>query len=138
MDVTPFLPTLTDGKTHNITLSAHGQGENGPTINSNWFVSGALHIVTGRTRLQGKITVYQASEPSILNKAWSDDGNVTVKQSVHAQRELVIQAELEGDTGKQTVRFEQSLKYDNAQTYSDSGWVQVSRHFLEATCCTRS
>jgi hypothetical protein len=138
VDVTPFIPTLTDGKTHNITLSVRGQGEDGSTINSNWFISGALHIVTGRTRLQGQITLHQASEPSISNKAWSDDGNVTVEQSVHAQRNLIVQAELEGDAGKQIVRFEQSLNYDNAQTYSDSGWVQVRLPHNHAGRCARS
>jgi hypothetical protein len=63
---------------------------------------------------------------------WSRDGNVTVEQSVRAQRKIRIEAELLGDVGKTKIVFEQDLKYENTQKYAGEGWVQVGvfLHFL--------
>ena len=43
LDLTPFVPLLTDGQPHNITLSVSSV-ESDHTINQNWFVSGAIQV----------------------------------------------------------------------------------------------
>ncbi|CAE6344582.1 unnamed protein product [Rhizoctonia solani] len=61
VDITPFLPALTDSVPHNITLSVLGQGLSPPhSINSNWFVSGNVRLTLGtsQARTTGKITSY--------------------------------------------------------------------------------
>ncbi|CUA70516.1 Peptide-N4-(N-acetyl-beta-glucosaminyl)asparagineamidase A [Rhizoctonia solani] len=129
VDITPFLPTLTDSAPHNITLSVLGQGLSPlHSINSNWFVSGNVRLTLGAsdTRTTGKITSYTVDpyvDPSVKGSA--SPGNVTVHASVAAQRKLRIASELVvGGNEKRTVVFEQVLKFENAQDYADDGWVQ--------------
>ncbi|CAE6467104.1 unnamed protein product, partial [Rhizoctonia solani] len=129
VDITPFLPTLTDSAPHNITLSVLGQGLSPPhSINSNWFVSGNLQLTLGdsQTRTTGKITSYSVDpyvDPSVKGSASS--GNLTIHASVAAQRKLRIASELViGGKEKRSVVFEQNLKFENAQDYANDGWVQ--------------
>ncbi|KAH7345423.1 peptide N-acetyl-beta-D-glucosaminyl asparaginase amidase A-domain-containing protein [Rhizoctonia solani] len=129
VDITPFLPTLTDSVPHNITLSVLGQGLSPPhSINSNWFVSGNLRLTLGssQTRTTGKITSYTLDpyvDPSVKGSA--SPGNLTVHASIAAQRKLRITSELVvGGKEKRNVVFEQSLRFENTQDYADDGWVQ--------------
>ncbi|KAF8707749.1 peptide-N4-(N-acetyl-beta- glucosaminyl)asparagine amidase A, partial [Rhizoctonia solani] len=129
VDITPFLPTLTDSGPHNITLGVLGQGLSPPhSINSNWFVSGNIRVTLGssQTRTTGKITSYAVDpyvDPSVKGSATS--GNATVHASISAQRKLRIASELViGGKEKRSVVFEQNLKFHNAQDYADDGWVQ--------------
>ena len=45
LDLTPFVPVLTDGQPHTISLDVVS-AEDDHTINQNWFVSGLLQVVT--------------------------------------------------------------------------------------------
>ncbi|CAE6467831.1 unnamed protein product [Rhizoctonia solani] len=129
VDITPFLPTLTDSAPHNITLSVLGQGLSpAHSINSNWFVSGNIRLTLGtsQTRTTGKITSYTVDpyvDPSVKGSA--SPGNVTVHASISAQRRIRIDSELVvGGKEKRNVVFEQNLKFENAQDYASDGWVQ--------------
>ncbi|EUC61988.1 peptide-N4-(N-acetyl-beta-glucosaminyl)asparagine amidase A [Rhizoctonia solani AG-3 Rhs1AP] len=129
VDITPFLPTLTDSAPHNITFGVLGQGLSPPhSINSNWFVSGNVRLTLGasQTRTTGKITSYSVDpyvDPSVKSSASS--GNVTVHASIAAQRKIRIASELVvGGKEKRTVVFEQNLKFENVQDYADDGLVQ--------------
>ncbi|TBU35121.1 peptide N-acetyl-beta-D-glucosaminyl asparaginase amidase A-domain-containing protein [Dichomitus squalens] len=124
VDVTPFLPLLADGAVHNITLRVRGQGEN-PSINSNWFVSGSLHLWLGNTEISGSITKYEApANPLPQTTGAVSADNATVRTLVVANRSIVIESVLHGDKGTRLVRFEQQLDYRNEQKYTDAGWVQ--------------
>ncbi|CAE7184482.1 unnamed protein product [Rhizoctonia solani] len=129
VDITPFLPTLTDSAPHNFTLSVLGQGLSPPhSINSNWFVSGNIRLTLGssKSRTTGRITSYSLDpyiDPNVKTSASA--GNVTVHASTVAQRKLRIASELViGGKEKRNVVFEQNLKFENAQDYADDGWVQ--------------
>ncbi|KAG9095272.1 hypothetical protein FRC06_009968 [Ceratobasidium sp. 370] len=129
VDVTPFLPTLTDSAAHNITLTVVGQGLSPPhSINSNWFVSGNVRLTLGSSgmRTTGTIKSYAADpyvSPSVKGSA--GPGNKTIYASVDAGRKLRIESELiVGGKEKRSVVFEQDLKYENEQKYVDDGWVQ--------------
>lgn len=125
LDLTPFLPLLADGAEHSITLRVHGQGTS-PTINSNWFVSGSLHVWLGKTEVSGEITKYEALElPFERTTGQGSADNATVRTSVAASRSIVIESVLHGDKGRKVVRFEQQLDYHNEQKYANDGWVQV-------------
>lgn len=129
VDLTPVLPLLLDSSTaaangtHNITLAVVGQGS-APSINSNWFVSGGLHLKLGDGPTKGFITKYEVPEAETTTTGGASDGNVTVWAQVAAQRELNIEAELETSEGNRTVRLVQSLSYSNSQLYADEGWLQ--------------
>ncbi|KAF9263063.1 hypothetical protein L218DRAFT_973246 [Marasmius fiardii PR-910] len=124
IDVTPFLPVLlAQDTTHNVTLKVVGQGQN-PTINSNWFVSGSLHLRTGRSKTTGRIKSYNAPAADMSTTGGSSDGNVTVWTKVTARRNLKVETELVTDEGNVTVTFSQSLNYINEAQYADEGWLQ--------------
>lgn len=127
IDATPFVPLLADGKTHNITLRVQGQGIQTPSINSNWFVSGSVHVRTGRKPVSGRVTKYQVqSAPNPVTRVGAyGAANETVWATVVANRSILIESELVGDEGSRVVRFEQKLGYTNDQKYADEGWVQV-------------
>ncbi|RDX55992.1 hypothetical protein OH76DRAFT_1460658 [Lentinus brumalis] len=133
IDLTPFLPVLADGAEHNITLRVRGQGED-PTINSDWFISGSLHLWLGKTEVSGTMTTYIAPTDALAatsGRASAD--NATVRLSVVANRSIVIESVLHGDQGKHVVRFEQRLSYSNEQKYVSDGWVQWGVQLTEGT-----
>ncbi|KAL1755194.1 peptide N-acetyl-beta-D-glucosaminyl asparaginase amidase A-domain-containing protein [Schizophyllum commune] len=131
IDLTPVLPMLLDDSTatangtHNITLAVVGQGKDGPSINSNWFVSGGLHLRVGGEPTSGRITKYEAPEEAeITTTGGASEGNATVWTEVASTRSLLIEAELATSEGNKTVRFEQKSSYSNSQLYADEGWLQ--------------
>ncbi|KAL1664825.1 peptide N-acetyl-beta-D-glucosaminyl asparaginase amidase A-domain-containing protein [Schizophyllum commune] len=131
VDLTPVLPLLLDRSaaaangTHNITLAVVGQGRDGPSINSNWFVSGGLHLRVGGEPTSGRITKYEAPEEAeITTTGGASEGNATVWTGVAATRSLLIETDLATSEGNKTVRFEQKASYSNSQFYADEGWLQ--------------
>lgn len=114
---------------HSITLRVVGQGKN-PTINSNWFVSGSVHIRTGKSATTGKLTKYDAPEIKIKTTGGADANNKTVWTKVDASRRLAIESEITTSEGTKTVRFSQLLNYINEARYTDDGWVQVIRIYI--------
>ncbi|KAI0825199.1 peptide N-acetyl-beta-D-glucosaminyl asparaginase amidase A-domain-containing protein [Trametes gibbosa] len=133
VDVTPFLPLLTDGAEHTITLRVRGQGQS-PTINSNWFVSGSLHLWLGKSNISGKVTQYQVpADAHSGTVGGASQGNATVWTSVTADRSIVVESVLHGDRGQEVVRFEQHLRYSNEQRYEGEGLVQRGTQLTEGT-----
>ncbi|KAJ7356751.1 peptide N-acetyl-beta-D-glucosaminyl asparaginase amidase A-domain-containing protein [Mycena albidolilacea] len=125
VDVTPFIPILLDEQTtHTVTLRVVGQGLTAPSFNSDWFVSGSIHVRTGTSKTTGKITSYNAPALKISTTGGSTPGNTTVWTKVVAHRELDIESELLTSEGKKTVSFSQSLDYVNTAQYADAGWIQ--------------
>ncbi|KAG6918680.1 hypothetical protein DXG01_012498 [Tephrocybe rancida] len=125
IDITPFLPTLlTINVAHAITLRVAGQGT-APTINSNWFVSGSVHIRTGNSPTTGKIKRYEVPGLQSETSGGASTGNETVWTKVIADRHLLIESELMTSEGNKTVTFSQTLSYRNEARYADEGWIQV-------------
>ncbi|KAF8597265.1 hypothetical protein BDV93DRAFT_527564 [Ceratobasidium sp. AG-I] len=129
VDITPFLPTLTDSSPHNITLMVVGQGLSPPnSINSNWFVSGNVRVTLGAStaRTTGTIRSYSVDpyvHPTVRGLAGPE--NATVHATIGAQRKLKIVSDLfVGGKEKRSVVFEQDLSFSNAQDYASDGWVQ--------------
>ncbi|KAF8887761.1 peptide N-acetyl-beta-D-glucosaminyl asparaginase amidase A-domain-containing protein [Infundibulicybe gibba] len=124
VDVTPFLPTLlSKDRAHNITLRVVGQGVS-PSINSNWFVSGCIHVRTGTTKTTGKMTAYHAPQLLITTTGRVSAGNETVTTSITASREFMVESEINTSEGKKTIKFSQSLSYSNIARYANDGWIQ--------------
>lgn len=125
IDITPFLPVLLSGKaSHSITLRVAGQGT-GPTINSNWFVSGSVHIRRGISTTTGSVTNYHVPDLHAETVGGASAMNETVWTKVNVSRALIIESTLLTSEGKKTVKFSQSLSFINEANYDDGGWVQV-------------
>jgi len=126
IDLTPFVGILADGNPHAITLNVVSE-ESNHTINSNWFVSAALQVVTGSSSkpTTGKITSYNVS-PYSTTKSSAIVNGANTDITVTASRQLSIEAEIvAGDGSKTLVVWEQSLSYSNTQNYIDNATSQV-------------
>ncbi|KAJ7293861.1 peptide N-acetyl-beta-D-glucosaminyl asparaginase amidase A-domain-containing protein [Mycena rebaudengoi] len=133
VDITPFIPILLAQPAHHtITLRVVGQGTQ-PTFNSNWFVSGSIHVRKGTGKTTGKMTTYSAPKLDISTVGGASPGNTTVWTKVVAHRELKVESELHTSEGKKTVRFSQSLDYVNKAQYADEGWLQWAEQTTSGT-----
>ncbi|KIY50858.1 hypothetical protein FISHEDRAFT_71172 [Fistulina hepatica ATCC 64428] len=126
IDVTPFVPMLTDGETHNFTIDV-ASAESNHSILSNWYVSGNLKVVTdsSSSATTGNITTYSADDYAVstVSGAFTGDaGSVTVT----ASRKIYIESDILSGSGVSThVIWTQELEYSNLQTYSDDWLVEV-------------
>ncbi|KAL8286729.1 hypothetical protein RQP46_004257 [Phenoliferia psychrophenolica] len=102
IDVTPFIPDLTDSQSHNFTLIVLGQGVD-HSVNANWLSYVAAPYATTST----------SGGPSSDNK--------TISTSVTARRTLEISALVTTGSGSKVVSFSQVMSYSNGQKYSRDG-----------------
>jgi len=127
IDLTPFVPVLTDGQPHNISLDVVS-AETDHSINQNWFVSANLQVVTDSSSkpTRGKITKYDvqpfAQTTTTGNVAANGDTNFTVS----ATRKVHIESVFTSGSGKTTsVVWSQDLSYSNTQNYFDNNLAQL-------------
>ncbi|KAF8831291.1 hypothetical protein HHX47_DHR1000757 [Lentinula edodes] len=125
LDVTPFLPLLTDGGAHNFTVDVISAETNG-AINQNWFVSGLLQVVTASTTnpTTGNMTVYEADDFPVTTATANIASNGDVIITVTASRTIHIESDVCSDDVCTAVVFDQSLNYSNVQTYLDGFNIQ--------------
>ncbi|RDX56537.1 hypothetical protein OH76DRAFT_1509456 [Lentinus brumalis] len=127
IDLTPFVPVLTDGQPHNISLDVVS-AETDHTINQNWFVSGNLQVVTDPSGkpTTGKITRYDAQPFADTTITGNIGENGDVNVTVAATRNIHIESEFTSGSGKTThVVWTQSLQYSNTQNYLDNTTIQI-------------
>jgi hypothetical protein len=133
LDLTPFVPLLTDSEPHNFTLDV-ASAETDHEINPNWYVSALLQVVTDSSdkRTTGKITSYSAPLYSTTSTTGSTATNGDVNITVKATHDVHIEAEVVSGSGKTTqVVWQQSLSYENTQNWLANYTVQVrSSHFV--------
>ncbi|KZT32653.1 hypothetical protein SISSUDRAFT_1066759 [Sistotremastrum suecicum HHB10207 ss-3] len=126
IDLTPFIPTLTDGKAHTISLDVIS-AESDQSINQNWFVSGLVQVNTDSSSrpTTGKITVLQAPALPTSKVTGSVGSNGDVNITVTASHSIHIEAQITSGSGKKTnVVWKQSLSYSNVQNYLEQTTVQ--------------
>ncbi|KAH9005456.1 peptide-N4-(N-acetyl-beta-glucosaminyl)asparagine amidase A [Lactarius hatsudake] len=117
IDLTPFIPILTNGRPHNITLDV-ASAESNHQINQNWYLSGVLQVNLDSSALPttGNITLYQASDYALSTASGSNDSDISI--TVNASRSIHIEAEIiAGSGGRTKVVFTQNLEYGNVQHY---------------------
>lgn len=137
LDLTPFIPVLTDGSPHNITLDVVS-AESNHAINSNWYVSGLLQIELGSTNTSttGNITKYEVGDYAQTTSGGnvSESGDLTV--TVGATRSVRIESEIwTGSGDKVEVVFEQELQFENVQSYVNDASIQVRRLVFPTSQC---
>ncbi|KAJ3759882.1 peptide N-acetyl-beta-D-glucosaminyl asparaginase amidase A-domain-containing protein [Lentinula raphanica] len=123
VDVSPFVPLLTDGLPHNFTLDVVSAEAN-HTINPNWFVSGILQVVldSSSERTTGSLTVHSATDyaNTSITGSVADFGHFDA--TVTATRDIHIEADILGGSGQSIhVVWTQDLVFSNIQTYRNDG-----------------
>ncbi|KAH9951906.1 peptide N-acetyl-beta-D-glucosaminyl asparaginase amidase A-domain-containing protein [Amylocystis lapponica] len=118
VDLTPFVPILTDGNPHNISIDV-ASAETNHSINGNWFVSGSLQVITDPSpnRTTGKITKYDVQPYAQTSTTGNTTSGVVI--TVAANRSVHIEAEIVSGSGVVTnVVWSQQLEYSNTQYWS--------------------
>ncbi|KAI0030815.1 peptide N-acetyl-beta-D-glucosaminyl asparaginase amidase A-domain-containing protein [Vararia minispora EC-137] len=126
LDLTPFIPILTDGEPHNITIDVVS-AESNHTIDNNWFVSGLLQVLIDRSDQPtvGRITAYEATPFARTTTVGNVNPNGDVRFTVNATRNVHIESEIIAGSGARTnVVFDQRLEYTNTQTYLHNGSIE--------------
>lgn len=129
LDITPFVPILTDGKPHTITMDVTS-AEADHNILQNWYLSGNLQVYLDQSSKPtcGEILRYEAEPFSRTTTIGSVNGS-DVMVTVAATRKIYIESTVTGGSGYQErVVFDQELKYKNVQYYSNDANIQV-RYF---------
>ena len=137
IDLTPFVPILTDGKTHAISLDVVS-AENNHTINQNWFLSAVLQVFIDESSnpTTGEITQYSAELFSKTTTVGSVGENGDLNVTVSATRRLHIESTIISGSGiVNKVVWDQNLVYKNEQSYLSNANIQVGgkSHLLHPT-----
>ncbi|KAL0581739.1 hypothetical protein V5O48_000321 [Marasmius crinis-equi] len=125
LDLTPFVPLLTDGQPHTFTIDV-ASAEDDHTTLQNWFVSGVLQVFvdSSSTRTTGNITSYSAEPFAESSASASVQGN-NVTITVAASRQIHIEADVISGSGVSThVVWSQDLQYKNVQSYLNRAAIQ--------------
>ncbi|RDB21369.1 Peptide-N4-(N-acetyl-beta-glucosaminyl)asparagine amidase A [Hypsizygus marmoreus] len=128
LDVTPFIPLLTDGKPHLFTIDV-ASAEDDRTTLQNWYVSGLLQVVTDPSSkpTTGRITRYDAS-PFAKAATTGTVRPTEVDFTVKATRKIHVEANIVSGSGKTThAVWSQDLSYSNNQNYRENATFQVLR-----------
>lgn len=128
LDLTPWVPLLTDGQSHNFTIDVVSAEEN-HAINANWYVSGLLQVVTDDSSkpTTGKVISYSAqpfSQSSVTSQPHKD-GEIDV--TVSMSRKVYIESTIVSGSGKTTVAtWSQDTQYSNHYTLTNNGTSKAS------------
>jgi Peptide N-acetyl-beta-D-glucosaminyl asparaginase amidase A len=127
LDLTPFVPILTDGNPHAISLDVVS-AELNHTINQNWYLSAALQIFTDPSSnpTTGKMTQYSVEPFSKTSTVGSLGRNGDLNVTISATRQLHIESTIISGSGiVNEVVWDQSLEYNNVQNYLNNATIQV-------------
>ncbi|KAG0143578.1 hypothetical protein CROQUDRAFT_724471 [Cronartium quercuum f. sp. fusiforme G11] len=126
LDITPFVPSLADGRTHNFTINVQGDGSGNQSTNTAWILSGSVgfSLDPSRKKTTGKILDHQTST-SVKTTPISQDTKGHLIFTTTASRDLELTAEVQtGSSAPQKVRVKQKLNYSNKQTWTSGGASQ--------------
>ncbi|KZV71668.1 hypothetical protein PENSPDRAFT_751612 [Peniophora sp. CONT] len=134
-DLSPFIPVLADGEPHTVTLDV-ASAEKDHGINSNWYVSGAVHVVLGDSEepTTGTITLYNAEDYATTTESGGKDASGAVAFNVGATRNIHIESTIIAGGGKETkVVFKQNLQYSNKQAYNADATIEVVKQIASGS-----
>ncbi|KAI9432687.1 peptide N-acetyl-beta-D-glucosaminyl asparaginase amidase A-domain-containing protein [Lactarius indigo] len=129
LDLTPFIPILTNGAPHNITIDV-ASAEPDHQTNQTWFLSGLLQVNLDSSTLPttGNITLYQASDYATSTASGSSNNDV-VNINVDASRSIHIEAEIVAGSGERNkVVFTQNLEYRSTRNLDYSQAPATIQH----------
>ncbi|KAF8798027.1 hypothetical protein BYT27DRAFT_7343797 [Phlegmacium glaucopus] len=125
LDLTPFVPILTDGNLHTISLDV-ASAEDDHTILQNWFLSAALQVFTDPSSkpTTGKMIQYSVDPFSQTTTVGSVGGNGDVNVTVSATRRVHIESTIISGSGVvNNVVWVQDLQYKNMQSFLNNASI---------------
>jgi hypothetical protein len=138
IDLTPFIPYLSDGQSHTFEIRVVGVDDDGQghgslttAIESNWVVTGKLFLWldANTTTIAGGLPTIQAPKPSIeLRSSTLRGPNGTTNSlvySIEVSRELYIERSYNTSVDSKSLTWEQKLSFSNSGTLSNGGNDQV-------------
>ncbi|KAL6706161.1 hypothetical protein ACN47E_006077 [Coniothyrium glycines] len=134
IDISPFLPRLTDGNEHSFEIQVLGIDDNGQgiamfttAIESNWVVTGKIFLWLDHNAntISGGLPSISAPEPTVsLQSVRNSSGNGTTKSldySIEVVRNLHIESTLHTLDGPKTVSWTQHLTFSNSGNLGNQG-----------------
>ncbi|KAI9816272.1 MAG: hypothetical protein M1827_001874 [Pycnora praestabilis] len=138
IDITPWLPTLCDGNSHNFELRVAGLSSDGTgnasldeTVGSYWIVSGKIFVfldTVGSTTTGTPVTINTPLPQLVVSSSVTQNSkgsNQTLTYLVSATRELSITSTITTSAGPRSVFWIQHLSYTNSGSYTDQGATQI-------------
>ncbi len=139
IDITPFLPYLTDGKPHNFTINIFQLANSGngsatlTEVESYWVATGKIFLFYGsdtpKKPCSYKPPTITGVDPIIEVSSYvhtaSNGTNLTLSYAVTASREFTVSSKLGS--------FSQSLTYSNTGFLYDGGLTQVNTQLTKGS-----
>ncbi|KAJ5923503.1 hypothetical protein N7454_008748 [Penicillium verhagenii] len=151
IDITPFIPYLSDGKPHTFDLIVVSVNDNGGeyatianTTTDSWYVTGKIflfedeegHITTGSMPvIKDPLPSLQITRAITTN---STGANETLTETTTAKRTLLITSNLKTSSGEKEVSWSQDISYENFNQLTDYGWYQSTTQKTTGTDKTGS
>lgn len=137
IDITPWLPLLCDGTSHNFEIRVVGLDDDGQghatvsqNVGSNWVVTGKIFLfldVDGTTTTGSSFRI-NAPPPQLSISSSittnSTGSNETLKCITRAVRDIFISSTINNSSGSHNVYWHQHLSYSSSSTYSSQGLTQ--------------
>lgn len=140
IDITPFLPTLTDNNEHTFEIRVVGIEDDGngggvltPSIGSNWIVTGKLFIWldTNTSEISGSNPTVHSPSPSInvFSKTTTAANGTTTSMGYNVQvsRLIHVTSTLQTSKGLEETTWTQNLAYSLYGTLTNKGNDQTLR-----------
>ncbi|OJD23694.1 hypothetical protein ACJ73_04951 [Blastomyces percursus] len=145
IDITPFLPMLTDGQAHSFGISVVGLGdvkdgvaETSETVGSYWVVTGKIFIYLGGEATVNDSAMKRRSDsgPVILTKfgsniahEWQQNPSTGMNESLS----YTVQISRSLSVTSPSSRWTQSLTFSNSASFSDQGRAQLIKQVTDTT-----
>lgn len=146
IDITPWLPVLSDGKGHTFEIRVAGIIDDGkkngyliPTVGSSWYVTGKIFVWLddeGSVTTGSMPSVYLPPPAISLSQSYtqnSDGVNQTLTYTTNVNRYLSISSYIVSQHGQGTVSWTQNLATTNYGQYTDAGAIQVNQQGTHGT-----
>jgi hypothetical protein len=138
IDITPWLPVLSDGKPHSYEIRVMGLKDDGKgnavltTVGGYWVVTGKMFLWLDAPGLitTGTTMAKPVSEPTFfitsMTGKLSNGTNSTLNYQVLVQRQLTISSTVTTSEGPNPVSWTQTLSYSNIGIFDNNGNNQTN------------
>ncbi len=146
IDITPFLPLLSDGAPHTFTIRIAGVDDDGKTsgrltesVDESWYVTGKIFIwLDGQASITtgDRPTVQHAPPVITLSQSTtkrSNGTNQTLTYDTQVSRTLLISAKVVTQKNSGIVSWSQTLSYSNKGYVSGDGFNQINDFTITGT-----
>ncbi|KAK3325200.1 peptide N-acetyl-beta-D-glucosaminyl asparaginase amidase A-domain-containing protein [Apodospora peruviana] len=140
IDITPFLPSLCDGKPHMFSIIIAGLNDDGighaeltDPVGESWYVTGKIFVwldADSNSITTGGLPTIQSLPPAVsLTRSLGKTANGTNSSLTYVtavQRSLLISALVVSAKGQDTASWSQTLEYSNKGYVSNLGYNQLN------------